>query len=71
MLATPGPIDNINAVAAMYGLSILSGWMLHKYVENPVRDFTKAIKSKVFGLFHAQRRFVTSKLQTAPDDTLP
>jgi exopolysaccharide production protein ExoZ len=71
MLASPGPIDNIIAVAAMYGLSILMGWLLHVYVENPVRDFTKAMKPKVFGFFHAPRSFTASKPQTAPDDTLP
>lgn len=71
MVATPGPIDNIIAVALMYGLSIVTGWLLHVYVENPVRDFTKAMKPKVFGFFQPPRSVITSQPQTAPDDTLP
>lgn len=70
-VAIPGPVDNIIAVAAMLGLSILTGWMLHKFVENPVRDFTKAIKPKVFAFFQSPRGFEPAKPQTAPDDTLP
>lgn len=47
MIAIPGPIDNILAFATMLGLSIFSGWVLHKYVEIPVREWTKAAKPKV------------------------
>lgn len=51
MVAIPGPIDNIIAMAMMLGLSILAGWLLHKYVENPVRDITKSAKPKVADLW--------------------
>lgn len=71
MVATPGPIDNIIAVALMLGLSIFSGWMLHKFVENPVRDFTKAIKPRVFAFFHAPLAIGQTRRQNAAEDSLP
>jgi len=73
MVAKPGPIDNVIAVASMVGISIFTGWILHKFVENPERDFTKAIKPKLAALFQSASRLNLGrpKPQTAPDDTLP